>query len=162
MNKTWGVLAISALLMTGCSAGESAAPAKSSPAASASVTAPATAKPTPTVAKTKVSTPTPTPTPTATGYAASVPAKFPGYPLIVHGASLDYRVAASLEGKLVDDQVVALAPGLYTPYNPNVPDLLTYYHHVGVYGDSAIKKAYMPEVGGSMWSGVLPGPEEPK
>jgi hypothetical protein len=97
-----------------------------------------------------------------TGYAASVPAKFPGYPLIVHAATLDYRVAAAFEGKTVNDQVVALAPGLYTAYNPNVPDLLAYYDHVGVYGDSAMKKSYMPETGGSLWAGVLPGPEEPK
>gem|GEM_PF-2734120 len=104
----------------------------------------------------------PTPTSTATGYAASVPAKFPGYPLIVHSASLDYRVKFAFEGKLVDDQVVALAPGLYTPYNPRVTDLLSYYVHTGVYGDSAIKNAYMPETGGATWDGVLPGPEEPK
>lgn len=107
-------------------------------------------------------TPTPTPTPTATGYAATVPAKFPGYPLIVHGASLDYRIKSAFEGKLVDDQVVALAPGLYTPYNPRVTDLLSYYVHTGVYGDSALKNAYMPETGGATWPGVLPGPEEPK
>jgi hypothetical protein len=107
-------------------------------------------------------TPTPTPTPTATGYAATVPAKFPGYPLIVHGASLDYRIKFAFEGKLVDDQVVALAPGLYTPYNPRVTDLLTYYVHTGVYGDSALKNAYMPDAGGATWPGVLPGPEEPK
>jgi len=74
----------------------------------------------------------------------------------------DYRIKSAFEGKLVDDQVVALAPGLYTPYNPRVTDLSSYYFYTGVYGDSAIKNAYMPEAGGSMWDGVLPGPEEPK
>lgn len=41
--------------------------------------------------------------PSPTGYAATVPAKFPGYPLIVHNATLDYRIKSAFEGKLVDD-----------------------------------------------------------
>lgn len=99
--------------------------------------------------------------PKVTGLAASLPAKFPGYPLIVHAASLDYRVANWFKGKLVDDQVVALIPGVYTPYNPNVKDLLAYYE-TGGDGDSMMRKTYMPDTGGAGWSGVLPGPEEPK
>ncbi|MDQ0212558.1 PASTA domain-containing protein [Arthrobacter bambusae] len=116
----------------------------------------------PALAAAPSSSPTATPKSAPTGYAATVPAKFPGYPLIVHAATLDYRVKFAFEGKLVDDQVVALAPGLYTPYNPHVPDLASYYAHSGVYGDSAIKDAYMPDAGGATWDGVLPGPEEPK
>lgn len=99
--------------------------------------------------------------PQVTGLAATLPKQFPGYPLIVHGSSIDHRVASWLGGKLVDDQVVALIPGVYTPYNPNVPDLLSYYE-VGGDGDSAMRKQYMPNTGGAGWSGVLPGPEEPK
>ncbi|MFF2244271.1 PASTA domain-containing protein [Arthrobacter sp. NPDC058130] len=99
--------------------------------------------------------------PKPTGLAATLPSKFPGYPLIVHGSKLDYRVASWFEGKLVDDQVVALIPGVYTPYNPHVKDLLAYYE-LGGDGDSIMRKQYMPETGGAGWPGVLPGPEEPK
>lgn len=99
--------------------------------------------------------------PKPTGLAATLPKQFPGYPLIVHGANLDYRVANWFKGKLVEDQVVALIPGVYTPYNPNVKDLLAYYAEGGD-GDSMMRKQYMPNTGGAGWSGVLPGPEEPK
>lgn len=98
--------------------------------------------------------------PKPTGLAATLPKQFPGYPLIVHGSRLDYRVASWFEGKLVNDQVVALIPGVYTPYNPNVKDLLAYYE-IGGDGDSIMRQKYMPETGGAGWSGVLPGPEEP-
>lgn len=99
--------------------------------------------------------------PKPTGLAATLPKQFPGYPLIVHGSTLDYRVANWFKGKLVNDQVVALIPGVYTPYNPNVKDLLAYYE-IGGDGDSIMRQQYMPETGGSGWPGVLPGPEEPK
>lgn len=98
----------------------------------------------------------------AVSKADEISAAYPGYPLIVNVASLDYRVANWFEGKLVDGQVVALAPGLYSPYNPNVPDLGSYYESGGVYGDSAMKDAVLPHTGGSTWSGVLPGAEEPQ
>lgn len=97
-----------------------------------------------------------------TSKADEVSALYPGYPLLVNVSSLDYRIANWFEGKLVDGQVVALAPGLYAPYNPNVPDLETYYESGGVAGDSAIKNAVLPNAGGATWSGVLPGPEEPQ
>ena len=77
-------------------------------------------------------------------------------------SSLDYRIANWFDGKLIDGQVVALAPGLYAPYNPNVSDLGTYYESGGVAGDSAIKKAVLPNAGGATWPRVLPGPEEPQ
>ncbi len=102
-----------------------------------------------------------TPAPRVTGLAATLPQQFPGYPLIVNVSSIDYRVANWFEGKLVDGQVVALIPGVYTPYNPHVPDLLSYYEDGGD-GDSAMRKQYMPGTGGAGWSGVLPGSEEPK
>lgn len=101
------------------------------------------------------------PAPT-TSKADEISAAYPGYPLIVNVASLDWRVANAMEGRLVDGQVVALAPGLYTPYNPNVPDLKSYYESGGVSGDSAMKNAVLPNSGGSTWSGVLPGAEEPQ
>ena len=94
--------------------------------------------------------------------ANQISAQFPGYPLLVNVASLDYRVANWFDGKLVDGQVVALAPGLYAPFNPNVPQLNSYYESGGVAGDSAIKEAVLPNAGGATWSGVLPGAEEPK
>lgn len=94
--------------------------------------------------------------------ADQISAQFPGYPLLVNVASLDYRVVNWFDGKLVDGQVVALAPGLYAPYNPNVPQLNSYYESGGVAGDSAIKEAVLPNAGGATWSGVLPGAEEPQ
>lgn len=88
---------------------------------------------------------------------------YPGYPLVVHAESLDYRVAAWFGGRLVEGQVVALAPGLYAPYDPNVPDLSAYYVATGVAGDSARKQTVFPGSGAAAsWSGVLPGAEEPQ
>lgn len=104
----------------------------------------------------------PAPAAPATTKADEINALYPGYPLLVNVSSLDYRIANWFEGKLVDGQVVALAPGLYAPYNPNVPDLETYYESGGVAGDGAIKEAVLPNAGGATWSGVLPGPEEPQ
>ncbi|MCC3289924.1 hypothetical protein [Arthrobacter sp. zg-Y1110] len=90
-------------------------------------------------------------------------AAFPGYPLIVNATSVDYRVAAWFDSKLVDGQVVALAPGLYAPYDPNVSDLSAYYVPGGVAGDRAMKATVFPNSGGAAsWSGVNPGPEEPQ
>lgn len=99
--------------------------------------------------------------PTATK-ADQISSQFPGYPLLVNVASVDYRVANWFDGKLVDGQVVALAPGLYAPFNPNVPELESYYESGGVAGDSAVKEAVLPNAGGATWSGVLPGVEEPQ
>lgn len=70
-------------------------------------------------------------------------------------------MASWFEGKLVNDQVVALIPGVYTPYNPHVKDLLAYYEGGGD-GDEMMRNQYMPNTGGASWSGVLPGAEEPK
>ena len=90
-------------------------------------------------------------------------AAYPGYPLVVNVGSLDYRVAAWFGDRLVEGQVVALAPGLYAPYDPNVPDLSTYYVAAEVTGDSARKQTVFPGSGAAAsWSGVLPGSEEPQ
>ncbi|MCQ1985889.1 hypothetical protein [Arthrobacter sp. zg-Y844] len=95
--------------------------------------------------------------------AGEASAAFPGYPLIVNAASVDYRVAAWFDSKLVDGLVVALAPGLYAAFDPNVPDLSSYYVPGGVAGDRAMKATVFPNSGGAAsWSGVNPGPEEPQ
>lgn len=99
----------------------------------------------------------------APGTVARVVPSYPGYPLVVDAASLDYRVAAWFDGRLVDGRVVALAPGLYSPYDPNIPDLLSYYVPAGTAGDTARKLTVFPDSGrGGTWSGVLPGPQEPQ
>ena len=43
--------------------------------------------------------------------ADGISAAFPGYPLVVNAASVDYRAAAWFSGRLKDGRVVALAPG---------------------------------------------------
>jgi ABC-type Fe3+-hydroxamate transport system substrate-binding protein len=78
---------------------------------------------------------------------------FAGYPKIVSVSDIDYRVAASYKDKLVDGQVVALAPGVYTPYNPNVPDLTDYLDGPSS-GDCAARHKFFPNAGGSCWEGV--------
>lgn len=87
---------------------------------------------------------------------------YAGYPLLVNAASVDYRVAAWFGDRLVDAQIVALAPGLYAPYDPTVPDLAAYYDSSNVAGSSAMKQTVFPGSGAAAsWSGVAPGPEEP-
>jgi hypothetical protein len=78
---------------------------------------------------------------------------FSGYPKIVNVSTIDSRVRSWYQGKLVDNQVVALAPGIYAPYNPNVPDLNEYLSGP-VDGDCAAKQHYFPEASGACWSGV--------
>lgn len=84
---------------------------------------------------------------------------FPFFPRLVDVGTIDYRVAASYEGRLVNGQVVALAPGVYTPFNPNVPDLVSYLTLPND-GDCAMRDAYFPNSGGSCWNGVQPGSAE--
>lgn len=94
--------------------------------------------------------------------AAELKAEFPGYPLLVDATTLDYRVAAAFERTGHTGQVVALVPGVYTAYNPNITDLDKYYDGSGFYGDTMMHKEYLPGSGGSFWSGVLPSPQEPQ
>ena len=94
--------------------------------------------------------------------AGGISAAYPGYPLLVNASSVDYRVAAWFDGRLVDGQMVALAPGLYAPYDPNVPDLLAYYVSDGVAGDGAMKRTIFPDSGAAAsWAGVRAGTQEP-
>lgn len=88
--------------------------------------------------------------------------QFPGYPLLVDLASIDTRVASSLEGNTAEGKVVALAPGIYTPYNTHFPDLDRYYEDPIIYGDQMMKQEYFPQTGGSSWGGVQPGTQEPQ
>jgi hypothetical protein len=50
-------------------------------------------------------------------------------------------------------QVVALAPGVYAPYNPNVPNLATYLNGPSD-GDCTMRNAHFPDSGGACWNGV--------
>ncbi|MCC9195192.1 hypothetical protein LOC59_16275 [Arthrobacter sp. zg-Y916] len=87
---------------------------------------------------------------------------YPGYPLVVDAASVEYRVAAWFSSRLKDGRLVALAPGLYGAYDPDVPDLSGYYVSPAVAGDSAMKQTVFPGSGGTAsWSGVRPGTQEP-
>lgn len=104
--------------------------------------------------------PPPTTTPPPVVTMPSGAPVFPGYPLVVDVSTLDYRVASWFEGQLVDGQVVALAPGVYTPYNPAVPDLLSYLTGPND-GDCVVREQFFPNAGGACWSGVLPGAAEP-
>lgn len=93
----------------------------------------------------------------------AVGARFPGYPLVVDASSLDFRPAGWLSGKLVDGRVVALAPGLYAPYEPSVPELAAYYTvSDGVSGDAAMKQTVFPGSGAAgTFASVPAGTQEP-
>ena len=92
--------------------------------------------------------------------AASYPSGDPvleGYPLVVSAESVDYRVSAWMDGH---DQLVALAPGVYAPYNPVETDLFAYFD-TPVEGDCMAIEKFFPNIGSTCWSGVQPGNEEP-
>lgn len=82
----------------------------------------------------------------------------PGYPVKVSGASIDYRVIG-YSGS-TDQEFVALAPGVYAPYTPVEPDLTAYLDGPSS-GDCTVRAKFFPGTGGSCWSGVAPGSEEP-
>lgn len=84
-----------------------------------------------------------------------------GYPRIVNIASIDRRLGSWFEGKVNDaGDIVAVAPGVYTPYSDLVPDLLEYLDTANS-GDCAVRKRFFPSTGGACWEGVQPGSEEP-
>ncbi|WP_029457359.1 hypothetical protein [Dietzia alimentaria] len=82
----------------------------------------------------------------------------PGYPVKVSGASIDYRVIG-FSGS-AEQEYVALAPGVYAPYTPIEPDLSAYLDGPNQ-GDCTVRAKFFPNTGGSCWSGVGPGSEEP-
>jgi hypothetical protein len=86
---------------------------------------------------------------------------FPGFPLIVDVDTIDGRVASSFEGELVDGRVVALAPGVYAPYKPNVPNPLAYLSGPSD-GDCVMREQFFPNSAGSCWHGVQTGAAEPR
>ena len=81
---------------------------------------------------------------------------FPGYPLLVPTSSVDSRVANWANS----DQLVALAPGVYSEYNPLIPELQAYLDGPND-GDCMMRDRYFPMSGGACWSGVGPGSAEP-
>ena len=86
---------------------------------------------------------------------------FPGFPLIVDAGTIDSRVAGSFEGELVDGRVVALAPGVYTPYTPTVPNPVAYLD-AATAGDCGMREQFFPNSEGPCWNGVQPGAAEPR
>lgn len=88
--------------------------------------------------------------------------QFPGYPVLVELSSLDSRVASEMKGHTAEGKVVALAPGLYTPYNTQFRDLNRYYKNPTIYGDDMMKQEHFPMSPGTTWGGVQPGTQEPK
>lgn len=124
---------------------------------SGSTSSSATSTTSPTSTEAEVSTTTTAP---VLRYPSGEPV-FAGYPLIVPVASIDRRVASAYEGELSDGRVVALAPGVYTPFNPAVPDLAEYLRGPSD-GDCAVWHHYFPETGGECWNGVQRGTAEPK
>lgn len=141
------------VVLTGC-AGQSA------PAVTVTATVTTTVTATPKAPSTPTSRPTPTPKVSA--LVAQIKADYPGYPLIVSSASIDSRVASAYRNSLSEDRVVALAPGLYTPYNPIETDLNEYIDSAPVDGDCVAKHKLFDDRGGSCWDGVQVGDEEPK
>ncbi len=85
---------------------------------------------------------------------------FPGFPLIVDVDTVDSRVATSFAGELADGRVVALAPGVYTPYDPNVSNPLAYLNGPSD-GDCIMREQFFPNSAGSCWNGVHAGAAEP-
>jgi hypothetical protein len=85
---------------------------------------------------------------------------FPGFPLIVDVDTIDSRVATSIAGEPADGRVVALAPGVYAPYNPNVPNPLAYLDGPSD-GDCIMREQFFPNSAGSCWNGVQAGAAEP-
>lgn len=90
------------------------------------------------------------------------PSQFPGYPVLVELSSIDSRVASSMEGQTAEGKVVALAPGIYTPYNTQFRDLDRYYQDPVLYGDSMMMQEHFPMSPSTTWGGVQPGSQEPK
>lgn len=78
---------------------------------------------------------------------------FPGYPRLVQISEVDRRVASWYRDAAPSGQLVALAPGVYTPYNPNVTDLASYLSGPSS-GDCAARQRYFPGTGGACWEGV--------
>jgi ABC-type Fe3+-hydroxamate transport system substrate-binding protein len=149
-------LVAAALLLTACSSRTEAGGPNNRAETTTNAT---TSTPAPTTTTT-TTTPVPTTTTTTVFMYPSGDPVLPGYPLIVSVDTIDRRVASWFEDKLVDGQVVALAPGVYTPFNPVVPDLADYLDGPSD-GDCAVRGQFFPNSGGACWEGVQAGSTEP-
>ena len=76
-----------------------------------------------------------------------------GYPTLVPVTEIDARVAAWVLSFGPADQVVALAPGVYTEYSPYVPDLAEYLYRP-TFGDCETRSTYFPDDPGTCWTDV--------
>lgn len=81
----------------------------------------------------------------------SISQRFPGFPRIVGTSSVDDRVASWFS---TNSQLVELAPGIYTPYNPNVPNISLYVETAPVSGDCIMKSDLFSGRSGVCWDGV--------
>lgn len=152
---------IATLALAGCGRDGPSADAAGASTTTASTPAPSTTASTaPSTTQTTAPTTTPITASSTTGTPPPPPVTMPsgdpvfaGYPKLVPLNSVDYRVAAWFEGKAPSGQLVALAPGVYTPYTPNVPDL-TFYLDQPNSGDCATRDRYFPASGGACWTGV--------
>lgn len=93
---------------------------------------------------------------------ADVKQAFPGYPLVVSMGSINPKVAVWIQRESTATQLVALAPGVYTPYNPNIPNLSKYYDAwIPTYGDCGMIHQYFKSLSFACGPGILAGSEEP-
>lgn len=137
------VSVLAAVLLLACGGGG----AKPTAASSAATTTTAS---TTTTSTTTTTRPTTTTTPPVT--MPNGDPVFDGFPHLVALDSVDQRVANWYKDT-PSGQLVALAPGVYTPYNVNVPDLNSYLDGPAS-GDCAAKHKFFPTSGGACWEGV--------
>jgi len=133
--------------------GGTSPPSPSASRATTTSTAAITVTTTTTAATTSPNTATTLATTTPPATMPSGDPTFPGYPKLVAIGSVDYRVANWYKAAATTFQLVALAPGVYTPYNPNVSDLNSYLAGPNS-GDCAARRRYFPHAGGACWEGV--------
>lgn len=74
---------------------------------------------------------------------------FDGYPRIVSSSQVDYRVRNWAEVS----EFVAVAPGVYSSYNPFVPDLREYLEGPFL-GDCVAIRKFFPSSSSTCWDGV--------
>lgn len=86
---------------------------------------------------------------------------FPGYPRIVSLGSINSKVAVWIQRESPATELVALAPGVYTPFNPSTPNLSSYYNDwAALYGDCGVIHQFFSPMSYSCGPGILPGVEE--
>lgn len=87
---------------------------------------------------------------------------FPGYPRVVSIGSINSKVAVWIQRQSSASELVALAPGVYTPYNPNTPNLSSYYNDwTGLFGDCGVIRQFFSPMSYSCGPGIFAGSEEP-